>query len=69
LRIDLPVGYLPKAGAYVLFLQVWLQEFSWTEGDEEAREKQQRASSLPPDSLGAVEIHKEPMFVLEVRAV
>jgi hypothetical protein len=47
-------------------LQAWLQEFSWTEGDKEARKKERRASSLPLDSLAAVEINKEPMFVLEV---
>lgn len=49
-----------------LLPQVWLQEFCWTEGQEEQRKKAERASSLPPGSAGAAAIDKEPMFCMEV---
>ena len=45
-------------------LQVWLQEFSWSEEDL-PRKLKQRASSLPDDSFAVAELNKEPMFCFE----
>ena len=46
-------------------LQVWLQEFAWTEA-EVARKRSERASSLPPESYEGFCLDCEPMFCMEV---
>ncbi len=46
-------------------LQVWLQEFAWTEKDV-PRKRQERASSLPQDSTELLRMNSEPMYCFEV---
>ncbi|KAI3433461.1 hypothetical protein D9Q98_003274 [Chlorella vulgaris] len=60
-------GYLmtPKRPDDDGIMQVWLQEFAWTEGEEEERKKAERSSSLPPESRSSAAIDKEPMFCFE----
>ncbi len=49
-------------------MQVWLQEFAWTENDV-PRKRQERASNLPQDCPERVSIDYEPMFCFEVGMV
>ena len=47
-------------------LQVWLQEFAWLERDI-PRKKEERASSLPPDSYENFCLECEPLWCFEAR--
>ena len=58
---------LPPSPLPSLPLQVWLQEFAWTEADL-PRKRAERASSLPPGAASsAAQLSREPMFCIEVR--
>lgn len=57
-------AYMPKRPADLGILQVWLQEFSWTEKDV-PRKRAERTSSLPPESSTSFCMDCEPMFCFE----
>ncbi|KAL4431078.1 hypothetical protein ABPG75_006334 [Micractinium tetrahymenae] len=55
---------MPKRPLEAGILQVWLQEFAWTEGDV-PRKLAERASSLDPSCPRNAELAKEPIFCFE----
>lgn len=57
---------MPKRPRDAGVLQVWLQEFAWLERDVPAK-KEERASSLPPDSYEGFCLDCEPLWCFEVR--
>ncbi|GAB4817729.1 hypothetical protein N2152v2_004775 [Parachlorella kessleri] len=56
--------HMPKKPHHKAIMQVWLQEFAWTENDV-PRKRQERASNLPQDCPERVSIDYEPMFCFE----
>ncbi|EFN59469.1 hypothetical protein CHLNCDRAFT_138062 [Chlorella variabilis] len=57
---------MPKRPHQTGILQVWLQEFAWLERDI-PRKKEERASSLPPDSYENFCLECEPLWCFEAR--
>lgn len=53
----------PKRPGEHSILQVWLQEFAWTEGDL-ASKREERSSSLPPGA-DVEALDREPMWCFE----
>ncbi|GAB4817731.1 hypothetical protein N2152v2_004777 [Parachlorella kessleri] len=56
--------YMPKKPGEMGILQVWLQEFAWTEKDV-PHKRQERSSSLPKGSYEHFCMDCEPMFCFE----
>lgn len=54
----------PKKPEQTAILQVWLQEFAWTEADI-PRKRSERISSLPDDSFEGFCMDCEPLFCFE----
>ena len=48
----------------MMWLQVWLQEFAWTEA-EKLRRLKDRSSNLRMTSIVREEVDREPMFCFE----
>ncbi|GAB4817725.1 hypothetical protein N2152v2_004771 [Parachlorella kessleri] len=55
---------MPKKPGEMGILEVWLQEFAWTEKDVQ-RKRQERSSSLPKESYEHFCMDCEPMFCFE----
>ncbi|PSC73217.1 DEAD-box ATP-dependent RNA helicase 50 isoform A [Micractinium conductrix] len=55
---------MPKRPNQASILQVWLQEFAWTEADG-PRKHSERSSSLPPESYEGFCLDCEPIYCME----